>query len=400
MFRGGLLLFVALSLCVSVLNAQRCSLAAGQVWKGLYRGSERPLGQKDVTISITGPSSWQEISTVATFNVAYGITPSKQIKLRDFETSNPPLLACAPNSVGLYNMNFTADCRTLTLTVDTDFCPRRLVHLHKIVLTLADDRQPCEFTQGDTFRGYYPDNNVLVGKMVNVRFGAGSQITEDSGEATITGQWTIDENGDLVARDVSSFPLTSPFACSPATPAVYSLAWSNNCRQASLKVKNDLCGIRRDRYNGLVLTKVSSTCSFKSGETWTGVTNGNDPRLSGRPIKFGIEEGMAVTAQINNLVVNKFWFIDSSGDLRTRDLSSLPANLACPRQILSQYALTWAKNCTEVVLNLIRDDCVSRSGLTNGLTLTKATAAIEPPVVVNFNFDKLVPATARPCFRV
>jgi len=68
----------------AIFAQQTCSLRQGQVWKGKYRGSERPLGLQDVTLRITGPSSWQEISTVATFYVAYGITPSKQVKARDF----------------------------------------------------------------------------------------------------------------------------------------------------------------------------------------------------------------------------------------------------------------------------------------------------------------------------
>jgi hypothetical protein len=349
----------------------QCGLAVGQVWKGIYRGSERPLGQQAVTIQVTGPSSWQEVSSVATFYVAYGITPSRQIKLRDFETSNPPLLACAPSSVGLYNLDFSADCRTLTITVDTDFCPRRLVHLHKIVLTLSDSQQPCEFSSGETWRGYYPDNNVLVGKMVNVRFGVGSNIVEDSGEATINGQWTVAEDGSLMTRDVSTGSHTTQFACSPGVPAVYDIAFSNQCRQVSLKVKNDPCSIRRDRYNGLVLNKVSSTCAFTNGDTWTTILKGNDPNLSGRPAVFTVEAGMSVTTQINSAAVNNFWFIDSNGDLRTRDVGSFPVSLACPRSILSQYALTWAKNCTEVALEVIRDDCVSRAGLLHNAVLAK-----------------------------
>jgi hypothetical protein len=369
------------------------------VWKGLYRGSEQPYGGQEVTINITGPSTWEEVTPFTHFYVAYGVSSQNQLRLKDFDSSTPPILTCPSASLGVYDLEWTSDCSSVVLTVSHDYCPRRLVGLNKIVLSLADEQSSCEFVQGSTWRGYYPDNNVLVGKLVNFRFGAGAEVAEDSAVTTIVSNWAQDEDGHLVAGDVTGYPLPGKYLCPAGDQGLYKLSFNSQCSQAKLTLVKDSCRYRRERYNNLVIRKAATECSFKTGDLWTGMLPGNDPRLSGREASVSIENGMAVTVRAAGVSINNFWFINAHGDLRTRDLSSSPSGYTCSRSALSHYALTWANNCTEVLLEVIRDDCLTRANVWSGARLAKVPASTEPPVIINFNFDKLVPASARPCFQ-
>jgi hypothetical protein len=394
------LALVLSALCASFTSAQpRCKFLPGQVWKGLYRGSEQPYGGQEVTVNITGPSTWEEVTTFTHFRVAYGLSSQNQLRLKDFDTSTPTILTCPSNTLGTYNLDWTADCSSVVLTVVQDYCPRRLVGLNKIVLSLADEHTTCEFAQRSTWRGYYPDNNVLVGKLVSFRFGAGAEVTEDSTETTIITQWALNQNGNLVTSDVTGYPLPGRFLCPAGDQSLYKLTWNSQCTQVTLTLVKDSCRYRRERYNNLVLAKAATQCSFTSGSLWTGLVPGNDPRFSGRQASVSVENGMAVTTRVAGVNINNFWYVDAFGDLRTRDLSSNPSGYTCPRSSLSQYALTWGNNCTEVMLEVIRDDCLTRSNVWSGAKLTKVPASTEPPVIINFNFDKLVPPSARPCFQ-
>jgi hypothetical protein len=226
-----------------------CTFKQGDVWTGNFSELVRaPFTGESVSVQFTDATSVFLVSSEHSASARWFIDPFGYLNVRDVSSRPSASFSCDYNLAGQYDLQWSWDCNSVSLTPNFDACERRRNRLTG--LTLRREESKCSTRAGDAWDGVV-SRGKYSGHHVNVTMGKASTALVALPSGNVNSRWTWDNNNFLNVVDGRSPSCLE--ACNPSINGLYSAVFSDDCDVLTLTTVSDGCSARSGVYDGLVL---------------------------------------------------------------------------------------------------------------------------------------------------
>jgi len=276
-----------------VAAADRCSFKSGDIFSGAYRRTVIVPLLSNTEVSFTfGPDS-QVIETNGLGSTwSRWVSAGPNVVIQEFaQTSNDVNVhapTCPSSSIAKYELDWSVDCREVTLEAVHDECQSRAALLTTVTLRKEEVVTPvgsCTLLPGSHWTGIYPERTQrteLSGQRVQITVAPKGVMLEKFVKGAIFSSHTMDNNA-IVMRDVASQP--ADLACTSSAVGRYTLIFSADCEEVVVREVSgtEQCAGRSSRLDGLQLVKLDAELagslldrasgSYMTGTAYSGTTH-------------------------------------------------------------------------------------------------------------------------------
>jgi hypothetical protein len=240
---------IALLLFAAVVSAKSCEFAVGDVFSGQYRKTlvQPELSGKAVTFTFAPEHTVVETNSVgASFMRWVPAGPNVVVQ------SLGGVSQCAADAVAKYEVQWSADCQSLSLDVVRDDCQSRTSLYTSMALTktVVAASTTCSLDAHTQWHGAFPQRQNTAaqfgGERVHFSIAPTGAMVESSAVGAKFYSHTV--QGDVMTiRDVNG-------DCKNA--ATYKLAFSAACDEVGMTPISDDCASRVERFDQLRIQRL------------------------------------------------------------------------------------------------------------------------------------------------